>query len=264
MPAFTPADLQLRLESASRRRVELALTRNARRFVSFRTDLLGRVKARVQEAFLDAPEPVVEALGRWMGKGRGRCPDAVREFIRSAPVREPGTRPVRAAELRTAGRFHDLAAIYARVNAEFFGGAVSAPITWGRLARPGRKVRHRRLGAYNRRRGLITMNPALDQAEVPEFFVAFVVYHEMLHALQPADTRRWHDREFHAAERRHPDWGRSRDWEKRNLSLLMRPVRRESRPSAPAGPVKPAASIPPEGKGAAAGAAQRPFQPALF
>jgi hypothetical protein len=243
MPSLSPADLQRRLEAASSRRVEVKLTRNLRRFVSFRVDLLGRVKARVQESFLDAPEPVLEALGRWMGKGRGRCPDVVREFIRAAPVREVETRPVRAAEVRTAGACHDLAAVYKRVNAEFFGGAVKTPISWGRLARPGRRVRHRRLGAFNRRRGLITINPALDRTEVPEFFVAFVVYHEMLHALQPTGTRRWHDRAFHAAERRHPDWRRAREWEKRNLALLMRPLRRESRRVTPA----------PE-----------PFQPALF
>ncbi len=247
---LTPADLQLRLAAASHRCVELKLTRNLRRFVSFRTDLLGRVRARVQEAFLDAPEAVVEALGGWMGKGRGRCPDAVREFIRAVPVLEARIRPVRAAEIRTAGVCHDLAALYARVNREFFGGAVTAPISWGRLARPGRRVRHRRLGAYNRRRGLITINPALDRAEVPEFFVAFIVYHEMLHALQPADTRRWHDREFRAAERRHPDWRRAREWERGNLSLLMRPLRRESRRTMPA---KSEAAIP-----------TPPLQPALF
>jgi hypothetical protein len=222
-------ELRRHLESASGRHVEVKLTCNLRRFVSFRVDPQGRVKARVQEAFLDAPEAVLEALGRWMGKGRGRCPEMVREFIRSAPVREVEPRPVRAAELRTAGCFHDLAVVYARVNREFFAGAVTAPISWGRLARPGRRVCHRRLGAYNRRRGLITINPALDQAGVPEFFVAFVVYHEMLHALQPAGTRRWHDREFHDAERRHPHWRRAREWERRNLSLLMRPLRGQSR-----------------------------------
>ena len=72
MPKLSPDELQQRLEAACGRRVVLAITRNLRRFVSFRVDLLGRIKARVQESFLDAPEPVIAALGRWMGKGRGR------------------------------------------------------------------------------------------------------------------------------------------------------------------------------------------------
>jgi len=224
--ALAPEELQRRLEAGSGQRVHLTLTRNLRRFVSFRVGALGRVKARVQEAFLAAPEKVLDALSRWMARGGGRCPAAVREFVnacarRDAP-REGAPRPL---AIRTAGRFHNLTALCDRVNREFFAGAVTAPITWGRAARPARRVRHRRLGAFNRRRGLITINPALDRAEVPEFFVAFIVYHEMLHALQPGDCRRWHGREFHAAERRHPDYRRAREWEKRHLDVLMRPQR---------------------------------------
>jgi len=210
--ALGPEELQRRLEAESGRLVELKITRNLRRFVSFRVDLLGRVKARVQEVFLDAPPAVLDALARWLARGGGRCPAPVRKFVNArARQAAPPERPLRPVAIRTAGRFHDLAAIFERVNREFFGGAATAPITWGRAARPGRRVRHRKLGAYNRRRRLIAINPALDRHEVPGFFVAFIVYHEMLHALQPPDCRRPHGREFHAAERRHPDWRRARE-----------------------------------------------------
>jgi hypothetical protein len=145
---LAPEALRERLEAGSGRRIELKITCNLRRFVSFRIDLLGRAKARVQEAFLGAPEPVLDTLARWMGKGRGRCPPVVRGFINACARRaEPPDRPLRPVAIRTAGRFHDLAAVYERVNREFFGGAVTAPITWGRAARPGRRARFRRLGA---------------------------------------------------------------------------------------------------------------------
>jgi hypothetical protein len=79
--------------------------------------------------------------------------------------------------------------------------------------------------------------------------VAFIVYHEMLHALQPGDCRRWHGREFHAAERRHPDYRRARAWERRNLEVLMSPLRERPRTGS---------------RAAGAPAAVRLLQPALF
>ena len=165
MDKLYPEELQQRLQAGCGRRVALVVTRNLRRFVSFRADASGVVRARVQEAFLEAPEAVLAALAGWVGKGRGRCPPAVREFIRSIPTAEAENAPLRPVTVRTAGACHDLAAIFARVNREFFAGAVAAPITWGRC--PSRRVRHRRLGSWNARRGLISINPALDRPEVP-------------------------------------------------------------------------------------------------
>ena len=88
--------------------------------------------------------------------------------------------------------------------------------------------------------------------------MAFVVYHEMLHARQPAGTRRWHGREFHAAERSHPDWRRAREWEKQNLAVLMRAKRARPVAGGEARPVrKPVAAR-------LAALVGRIFQPSLF
>jgi hypothetical protein len=217
-------DLRGLLEARSGRAIELVITRNTHRFVSFRP-AGRRMAVRLQEAFLGAPDAVLAALARWIAAGGGHPPREVRGFVNAAAARFESPAPRRPARIRTVGRCHDLAAVAAKANREFFGGAIRAPITWGRLGRPARRVRLRRLGSYNRRRDLITINPVLDRAEVPAFFLAFVVYHEMLHAVQPADTRRWHDRAFHAAEKRHPDYARARAWEKKNLGLILRPNR---------------------------------------
>lgn len=222
--ALSAGDLRARLEAASGRAVELIVTRNLRRFVSFRPSGR-RMAVRLQEAFLGAPDAALAALARWIAAGGGRPPREVREFVNAAAARFGDAAPRRPAAIRTTGRCHDLAAVAARVNREFFGGAVTAPITWGRLGRPERRVRLRRLGSYHRRRGLITINPVLDRPEVPEFFLAFVIHHEMLHAVQSPEASRWHDRAFHLAEKRHPDCARARAWEKKNLHLILRPNR---------------------------------------
>ena len=50
----------------------------------------------------------------------------------------------------------------------------------------------------------------LDSPKVPGSVLAYLLYHEMLHALfQSTGTsrrRRYHNREFHAAERAFPDY----------------------------------------------------------
>ena len=72
---------------------------------------------------------------------------------------------------------------------------------------------------------IIRIHPTLDRQEVPEFYVAAVVFHEMLHQMVPAvevnGRRVVHGREFRRRERAYPDHARAKAWEERNLSLLL-------------------------------------------
>src|SRR5512139_2348600 len=82
--------------------------------------------------------------------------------------------------LLTSGRVYDLAALYADINARFFGGRMRVPITWGRgvgRARRGGLT----FGSYDPVLGLIRIHPVLDRPDVPRYFVESVVHHEMLH-----------------------------------------------------------------------------------
>jgi len=80
-------------------------------------------------------------------------------------------------------------------------------------------------GVYVQDARIIRIHPTLDRAEVPEFYVAAVVFHEMLHQAVPArevgGRRIVHGPEFRRRERAYPDHGRARAWEERNLSLLL-------------------------------------------
>ena len=194
-----PEELGRLLQSAAGRPVRLTLTANRVSYVS------------------------LAALAGWLRRGRGGCPPEVRAFINAHARAQAGAGAGvvrRARRPHSRGRWHDLAAVLAEVNRRHFGGRLSLAVTWGRPVRPGRPVRRRRLGSFDWSRRLVTVNPVLDRPEVPEFFVAYVVFHEMLHALQPAGTRRPHGREFRAAERRYPDYRRAADWQKRNLRAL--------------------------------------------
>jgi hypothetical protein len=235
--------LQNLLERESQRRIELKLNRNQVSYVSFEElHAGGKVRLRLQRVFLRAPEKVLSSLARWIGTCRGRCPKSVRGFI--AAHAEDNPRKRRPVRVRTRGRRHDLAEIMAKVNRDYFRARMKLLITWGRAVRPGRRVSQRQLGSFDRSRNLVTISRVLDMEEVPRFFVAFVVFHEMLHAVQAEGAERDHGPEFTSVERMHPDYRHAVRWQAQNLTLLMHPGARRPRkkarrrPTEPAGPVQ--------------------------
>ncbi len=235
--------LQTCLERDSGRRIEMHLNHNRVSYVTFEEVVPGgRIRLRLQRAFLSAPEGVLQALARWIGACRGRCPKKVGEFISACAEQIPAAR--RPVRIQTRGHHHDLSEILAEVNRDYFRGQMRLGMTWGRAVSMNRRVHQRQLGAYDRSRDLVTISRVLDQEEVPRFFVAFVVFHEMLHAVQPAGSERDHGPEFTSVERMHPDYYRAVRWQRRNLAILMQPGKRRkprtkpTRPPEPAGPVQ--------------------------
>ena len=123
------------------------------------------------------------------------------------------------------GHHHDLDAIYRELNGGYFEEAITASIHWGR--KPTRRRRRSiQLGTYVATDDLIRIHPALDQDWVPTFFVAFIVFHEMLHAAVggPVTNGRqyFHNARFRALERSYPDYDRAIAWERKHLDRLLR------------------------------------------
>jgi predicted metal-dependent hydrolase len=75
------------------------------------------------------------------------------------------------------------------------------------------------LGSYQKKTNTIRINPILDRRKVPRYVVAFVVYHEMLHAA--IDTvvkngrRSIHSQEFKDREHEYSNYDKATEWEKR-------------------------------------------------
>jgi predicted metal-dependent hydrolase len=67
---------------------------------------------------------------------------------------------------------------------------------------------------------LIAVNPRLDRPDTPPRLLEYLIYHEMLHALQPEDHRQPHDRAFREALHRHPDHEWAMAWEKANHDII--------------------------------------------
>ena len=189
----------------------------------------GRVLV-LHERFRDADPLVWEDLAKWLRSGRRArraCHrlDAWLDGLRADPTTK---RPAAGHP----GDHHKLPAISERVIAEHLAGEFQdralPVISWAQRKRSTAR-RGLRLGSYDSSRDLVRVHPVLDQEAVPEWAVAFVVYHELLHAIIPSRRvgRRLihHGPEFRERERAHPDFQRATAWERRHLDHLIRSAR---------------------------------------
>jgi hypothetical protein len=102
---------------------------------------------------------------------------------------------------KTAGRTHDLEAIFRWVNRDYFESRLGMPrVQWNHISTL------REFGRFEPATDTIVISRRLDAPDVPEQVVAYVLYHELLHrvlgARREGSRRRYHTSGFHKAERR--------------------------------------------------------------
>lgn len=201
------------LEESLDRRVEVVFTENSTSMLSARIRH-GVLQVRLHRMFLRAGAEVMSEIVSYLKNKKGAMP-CFRSFVRDNRA-ELNSKPPKRVPLKTAGKFHDLCELYAEINKEYFGNAVSAVITWGSKS-PRWAVRKRTVGSYSERSNAIRINPVIDRKTVPRYYVAFIVYHEMLHAalgisLQ-GKRRSIHSREFRMREKLFRDYEKAVAWE---------------------------------------------------
>jgi hypothetical protein len=216
------AELQTRLAARSRSRISVVLTSNRVRLVSVRRDR-GVAEVRVSRRVLERGEEAVDAVTSFVCDGaRGRS--LMRALIATLPP--PERRAPKRRRLRTAGRTHDLRALLWAESMRAFGEPGDLAVTWGVRRRMRRTQRTIRLGSYAPEDAVIRIHPLLDQPAVPDWFVGFVLYHELLHhrlgiGVEPG-AKTGHPPLFRQAEREHPRFEDAREWERQVLPRLMR------------------------------------------
>ncbi|MBV9948682.1 MAG: hypothetical protein JOZ69_17675 [Myxococcales bacterium] len=216
--------LERKLRAAFPGPVILSITDNRHSIITHRVQR-GILHARVHHMFLDAHPSVVEALVRYVTRGDRDASATLGDYIDANGFRL--ARRKRDAPLIPNGKHHDLLALFEDLNERYFGGAVNALIAWGK--RPTTRAAKRKtikLGSYSGVDRLIRVHPALDRAWVPRYFVAYIVYHEMLHHVIPGSRGlgrvNLHPPEFKERERVFRHFDRAIDWEKRHVGRLLR------------------------------------------
>ena len=221
--------LQKELASRSGLHVYLRVTNNRSTMMSVRYENRGHTaRLSLHHMFLTAPPRVRLALVRWLRNPKTkRSGEILNDFIRERK-HQVAAKARHRVTLYQQGEFHNLARLYQEVNVRCFDNSVDAKITWGRMPPLGKR-RSIRFGSYMPADNVIRIHPLLDQEFVPEFFVRYVVFHEMLHAHlgvqeRPSGRRDLHGKTFREQEEAYPDFKRASDWgaDTANLKRLLK------------------------------------------
>ncbi len=222
-PIFQAAHLQLKPRTpVPRIQAEFfpfaGLTHTAR----YRENL---ILIRVSDLFVDAPQPVMEALAvillakLYRRRAAAEVHHTYRRFIVGRDVQERArisrTERGRAPRLASPyGRWQDLEARFDRLNATYFAGALERPtLTWSRTK--SRRI----LGRYDSTHRTIFISLLFDSQHIPDFVLDYVLYHEMLHIKHPSRAENCrmvaHTPEFRAEEKRFEHYRNATEWIKR-------------------------------------------------
>jgi len=180
---------------------------------------------RMHRMFAVAPPAVLRAVAQYAQSQDRRAATLLRSYIdHHEHLIRPPVEP-RAQVIDVQGAHHNLQAIFDELNAEYFAGAIEARITWGPRSRRRAGRESIKLGSYSVEERLIRIHPVLDAGDVPRFFLAWIIYHEMLHEVHDmpiVDGRRvYHTPEFRRAEARFEHYAEAVLWERTQVHKLL-------------------------------------------
>ena len=213
-PDFDEQSLKEYFQNITPKAIHLTLTSNSVSMVSIR-EKEAATFIRLHRMFLYADRDVFDEIGAFINKKRRELPKT-KVFIHKNKVHIKEIK-LRAVHSKTQGRYYNLSEMFEALNREYFSNSLSSVITWGNKS-SRYAARKRRLGSYQRDRDNVRINPVLDSKKVPRYFVEFIVYHEMLHAVlaaEPGNARqKVHSLEFKRREQLFKKYALALQWEK--------------------------------------------------
>jgi len=192
---------------------------NKTTYLSIRKDK-GHLSVRIHRLFYDAPTPVLQAVIDFALKKSA----ASRAIIKQMAHLHFSQIHVKGESLTPEGEVYNLQEIYDRLLS--IAPISDVSIGWSNRARKG-KFRFITFGTFDKHCRQIRINPLLDDKDVPLYFLEFIVYHEMVHALCPTtiDSKgrcSVHTAEFKAKEREFPQYAQAKEWEKTSLNFFKK------------------------------------------
>jgi hypothetical protein len=208
------------LESELAAPVELVLTRNRSSILTSRKKA-DRFQIRIHQAFLQADRQVLKAVAELVSRGSRPARRVINAFITLHRSYVQGGKKARAVILNSQGKVYDLEKILKDLEREYNLPSQGVRISWAySLIRKGQ--RSIRLGSYNPEKKLILVHSMLDRRSVPRYFVEYIVYHELLHALvRPEERlgrRNLHPPQYRALEKKFAHFKRARSFEKQLIA----------------------------------------------
>jgi hypothetical protein len=219
------AELQDRIAAyLQRARARVVLTDNLHTMLSIKRGQ-GVLTFRLHHLFVGAPAAVARAVARYAETQEREAALLLRDYVDSKETLIRRREEPRPVTLDVEGRWHNLQELFDELNLRYFDGGIKARITWGPRGKRRRARDSIKLGSYTLEDEIIRIHPVLDAKDVPRFFVAWIIYHEMLHEVHDmpvVDGRRvYHTPEFRRAEARFDRYAEAVMWERANLHKLL-------------------------------------------
>jgi hypothetical protein len=220
--------LQTQLKHLLNIEIELVVNENRSTMLNILEKRRSFARLSVHKMFLFAPEHVISAIAHYVRGTRQHLKERnqiLREFIHAHLSTSDYTHQVDPGKLVQQGKVFHLKPLYDALNEKYFENKLNLSLTWY-----GKAVRKRRVritfGQYVSGLRLIKIHRMLDDHFFPEYFVSFIVYHEMLHSVIPGAMDAHgrfccHGKTFKERERAFEDYQKAIDWEKTHKAKLF-------------------------------------------
>jgi len=182
-------------------------------------------KVSLHRMFLQAPQNVMQALACYLKGEHKKLAPSIKAYIEYNLQKLDYSHEIDPAKLQTKGRVYDLEQIYQELNDEYFDQSLGLLITWfGERRR--RRCKRVTFGLFHDPLRLIKIHRLLDDRHFPDYFVAYVIYHEMLHYVCPTyvgenGQKHIHSKEFKRREREFRYFEEAQQWIRDNQNYLF-------------------------------------------
>ncbi|MGF1573605.1 MAG: hypothetical protein ACFCU1_11105 [Sumerlaeia bacterium] len=222
----TPLQLQQHLSTQLNRRVKLQLHRNRRTFLSTRENPGGSMLIRLHRAFLEAQEAHLGALVSFLKGGGALQRNIMLAFLEQWHAQQPNT--TNKEREWSKGSVYELRPRADELNRLYFDDALTFTVSWNRHVRRTKHYpRTLHLGLCSTVNKEILIHPLLDQPGVPDFFVDYILFHEMTHlevVPRANESGRMiaHSKEFYAKETQFPRYKEAVAFQEQKLSDFIK------------------------------------------
>jgi hypothetical protein len=183
-------------------------------------------KVSLHRMFLQAPQNIMQALGCYLNGEHKKLAPSIKAYIEDNLQKLDYSHELDLSKLQVKGTVHDLEEIYAQLNREYFNNSLELHITWFGQSKRKHQPSRITFGLFHDPLKLIKINRMLDDKHFPHYFVAFVIYHEMLHYVCPSyvdekGQKHIHSKAFKEREKQFKYYKMARQWVKDNQNYLF-------------------------------------------
>lgn len=181
---------------------------------------------RLHRAFVEAEDQDLESLVQFLQTGNPLHRNAMMAFMEQWHSRQP--KKLSREREWSAGKVFDLRPRADELNRLYFNNAHDFTVSWNRHVR--RTISYPKtlhLGLCSVVTKEIQIHPLLDQPGIPDYFLDYILYHEMTHlevVPKPDQGGRMiaHSREFYAKETKFPRYQEAVVFQEKHLTPFIR------------------------------------------